>query len=149
MRQLPTRAEGNRTKTPDYAEQPSVASGLLRMCLPVTNRLYFLTALFSLAVLAKGSVVINEIYYKPADKTFPEEFIEICNRNPSPVNLSGWRFSQGIEYTFPEGTVLEAGGHLVLAENPATLQTAFSTAALGPYNGRLANDGEKLSLIHI
>ena len=65
MRQLPTRAEGNRTKTPDYAEQPPVASGLFRMCLPVTNRLYFLTALFSLAVLAKGSVVINEIYYKP------------------------------------------------------------------------------------
>ena len=116
------------------------------MRLPVTNRLYFLTTLFSLAALAKGSVVINEIYYKPADKTFPEEFIEICNRNPSPVNLSGWRFSQGIEYTFPEGTVLEAGGHLVLAENPATLQTVFSAASLGPYIGRLANDGEKLVL---
>jgi hypothetical protein len=123
-----------------------VASGLLRMRLPVTNHLYFLTALFSLAALARGSVVINEIYYKPADKTFPEEFIEICNRNPSPVNLSGWRFSQGIEYTFPKGTVLEAGGRLVLAENPATLQTVFSAASLGPYSGRLANDGEKLVL---
>ena len=70
----------------------------------------------------------------------------MCNRNPSPVNLSGWQFTQGIEYTFPEGSVLEAGGHLVLSENPATLQTVFSAASLGPYRGRLANDGEKLVL---
>ena len=133
-------------KTPDYAEQAPVASGLLRMRLPVTNRLYFLTALFSLAALVKGSVVINEIYYKPADKTSPEEFVEICNRNPSPVNLSGWGFTQGIDYTFPEGTVLEAGEYLVLAEHPATLQSVFSAAALGPYSGRLANDGERLVL---
>ena len=97
------------------------------------------------AQLSAG-VVINEIYYKPADKTSPEEFVEISNRNPSPVNLSGWQFTQGIEYTFPEGSVLEAGGHLVLSENPATLQTVFSAASLGPYRGRLANDGEKLVL---
>ena len=82
------------------------------MRLSVTNSLFFLTALFSLAALAKGSVVINEIYYKPADKTSPEEFVEIHNRNPTPVNLSGWRFTQGIDYTFPEGTVLEAGGRV-------------------------------------
>ncbi len=120
--------------------------GCLRMRLPVTNRLYFLTALFSLAVLAKGSVVISEIHYKPADKTSPEEFVEISNHNPAQVNLSGWRFTQGIDYTFPEGTVLEAGGYLVLAEHPATLQAVFSVAALGPYSGRLANDGERLVL---
>ena len=116
------------------------------MRLSVTNSLFFLTALFSLAALAKGSVVINEIYYKPADKTSPEEFVEIHNRNPTPVNLSGWRFTQGIDYTFPEGTVLEAGGHLVLAEHPATLRAVFSVASLGPYSERLANDGERLVL---
>ena len=116
------------------------------MRLSVTNSLFFLTALFSLAALAKGSVVINEIYYKPADKTSPEEFVEIHNRNPTPVNLSGWRFTQGIDYTFPEGTVLEASGHLVLAEHPATLRAVFSVASLGPYSERLANDGERLVL---
>lgn len=93
-----------------------------------------------------AGVVINEIYYKPADKTSPEEFVEIHNRNPTPVNLSGWRFTRGIDYTFPEGTVLEAGGYLLLSEHPATLQSVFSVAALGPYSGRLANDGERLVL---
>jgi len=97
------------------------------------------------AQLSAG-VVINEIYYKPADKTSPEEFVEIHNRNPTLVNLSGWRFTRGIDYTFPEGTVLEAGGYLVLSGYPATLQSVFSVAALGPYSGRLANDGERLVL---
>ena len=116
------------------------------MRLPVTNRLFFLTALLSVAALANGSVAINEIYYKPADKTSPEEFVELHNRGPVAVNLAGWRFTQGIDYTFPQGTVLEPGGYLVVAEDPARLKAVFAAGALGPYSGRLANDGERLVL---
>ncbi|MDP7049104.1 MAG: lamin tail domain-containing protein [Verrucomicrobiota bacterium] len=116
------------------------------MRLPVTNRLFFLTALLSVAALANGSVVINEIHFKPADKTSPEEYVELHNRGPVTVNLAGWRFTQGIDYTFPQGTVLEPGGYLVVAEDPARLKAVFATGALGPYSGRLANDGERLVL---
>ena len=113
---------------------------------PVTNRLFLLTVMMAVAALANGSVVVTEIHYKPADKTSPEEFVEIHNRKPVAVNLFGWRFTEGIDFTFPEGTVLEPGGYMVVAENPARLKAVFSVGALGPYSGRLANDGERLVL---
>lgn len=113
---------------------------------PVNNCLSCFSILFALATLTEGSVVINEIHFKPADKTSPEEFVEIHNRMAVAVNLSGWNFSQGIDFTFPEGTLLEPGGFLVIAEDPKRLKSVFSTEALGPYIGRLANDGERLVL---
>ena len=34
------------------------------------------------------------------------------------VDLSGWFFSSGVEYTFPEGTKLASGAYLLVAESP-------------------------------
>lgn len=94
-----------------------------------------------------AAVVINEIHYAPADKTVPEEFVELYNDGPA-ADLSGWYFSNGISYTFPEGTVLGSGEYLVVAQSPQTLAALYGPidAVLGPFSGRLSNDGERVVL---
>jgi len=105
-----------------------------------------------LVSLCSGSaaIVINEIHYNPDVKTEPAEFIELYNTGPGAVNLAGWFFSDGINYTFP-ATNVAAGGYVVVAQNPAFLQTKFSVAgALGPFkadgSSGLSSRGERLTL---
>jgi hypothetical protein len=103
--------------------------------------------LFSLGIsTAPAQVVINEIHYDPEVKTEPAEFIELYNAAITTMNLSGWYFSDGIQYTFPSGTTIAPGGYVVVAQSPATLQAKFGATALGPWVGSLDNDGEKIVL---
>jgi hypothetical protein len=107
-------------------------------------------------VLSAQSVVINEIHYNEDDATVHSEFIELHNPGVSPVDLSGWYFSDGIPYVFPAGTVVAAGGYLVVAEDPATLQAKFGVGGAGvlnwnaglavPVYNRLKNNGETIVL---
>jgi len=90
--------------------------------------------------------VINEIHYDPPDPIRPAEFIELHNPGIAPVSLAGWRLSGGIAFTFPTQTVLPAGGFLVVAQDPSTIQSQFGTSALGPWTGRLRNEDERVEL---
>jgi len=97
-----------------------------------------------------AAVVINEIHYNPDVKTEPAEFIELYNTGPGAVNVGGWYFSDGINYTLP-ATNIAAGGFLVVAQNPAFLQTKYGVAgAVGPWNpggtSGLNARGEKITL---
>ncbi len=106
----------------------------------------FLLAAWS-AGPALGKVLINEIYYEPPDETRLEEFIELFNSGDGPADISGWYFSEGISYTFPADTVLGPGEYLVVAESPEKLTAAFGLErVLGPFEGHLSNDGERVVL---
>ena len=52
------------------------------------------------------TIVINEIHYDEKDKIVRAEFIELYNAGEETVNLSGWYFSEGIDYKFQEGVTL-------------------------------------------
>ncbi len=93
-----------------------------------------------------GQVVINELHVRPVTKTQPVEYLELFNRGGDPVDLSGWYFDNGIDYTFPGGTVLAAGGYLVVAQDKAAVDAKFGVNAVGQYRDKLANDGERLAL---
>ncbi len=91
--------------------------------------------------------VLNEIHYAPADKTSREEFIELVSVSDSALDLSGWRLTGGVDYTFPAGTTLAPGAYLVIAENPAVLAARFpGVRALGPFAGGLASSGDTIIL---
>ena len=97
--------------------------------------------------------VINEINYRPGTG-YPEntalEFIEILNPDAAAVDVSGWQFTSGVSFTIPNGTILPAGGFLVVAANPIALQAAQPglTGVFGPWapGGGLSNKGEKITL---
>lgn len=100
-----------------------------------------------LAVPASGSVVINEIHHSPDVKQQRVEFIELYNAGATAVNLAGWKFTSGVDFTFPAGTQLASGAYLVVAQDPAALAAKFGASnAVGPWLGRLANEGEDVVL---
>jgi hypothetical protein len=111
------------------------------------RRLILCTALCAFAPRSSLSeIVINEIHSNPDVKTEPVEFIELHNTGPGTVNLAGWRLTTAVEFTFPAGASIPAGGFVVVAEDPAALQAKFGAVALGPWAGRLANEGDDVVL---
>lgn len=97
-------------------------------------------------VTATGQVVINEIHYEPGDEQGATEFIELHNYSATPADLGGWFLSDGIFYQFQPGTSIRPGGFLVVAQSPAELLTRHNLAAMGPFSGRLSNEGERVVL---
>lgn len=97
--------------------------------------------------LAAPAIVINEINYNPPDNTVPVEFIELYNEGDQPVSLAGWRFDDGISYIFPEGTVIASGGYVVVAADPEAMQSVYGVTALGPWEGGLSSEGERIRLV--
>lgn len=106
-------------------------------------------------------IVINEIMYHPFREDNPYiteddalydrnlEYIELYNRGSTTVDLSGWRFSRGVEYNFPAGVSMTPGAYLVVASNPERIREVYGLSeavTIGPYFGGLSNDGEKLRL---
>jgi hypothetical protein len=93
-----------------------------------------------------GQVVINELMYHPATGT-DDEWLELHNAGGSAVDLAGWAFTDGVDYTFPPGATIPAGGYLVVARDPARVAALYGIGGvLGPYDGRLDNAGERVAL---
>jgi len=93
-----------------------------------------------------AQVRINEVHYDPEPNTAALEFIELFNNGSNVVDIGGWYFSEGVEYTFPANTLIPAGGHLVVAQDPMSIDNKFGVSALGPWLGRLRNEGETIVL---
>jgi len=96
--------------------------------------------------LLLDSVIINEIHYDPDIKTEPAEFVELYNTTADPIDISQWALTDGIEYEFPETTILPGHGYVVVAEDPPTIFQKYGVTAFGPFVGKLENDGERLVL---
>ncbi|HAK96874.1 MAG TPA: hypothetical protein DCM87_18255 [Planctomycetes bacterium] len=112
-------------------------------------------------VVVETDLVINEIMYHPFHEDDPYsggdnglwgenlEYIELHNRGNRTLDLSGYRFTQGIQYIFPEGTLCAPLGYVVIGKNPARLAAVYGPAlasAIGPYDGVLNNKGELIRL---
>lgn len=101
-------------------------------------------------------VVINEIHYDPDVSTEFVEFIELHNTSNSDLDISGWAFTEGISYPFPQGTVLPAGGFVIVMEDVEAVEAKWgsgrtwtlipASSLLGPFEGRLNNEGEDIIL---
>ena len=102
---------------------------------------------FNTPVYVPPTIVINEIHYDEDDKTERAEFIELVNVSASPVSLVGWELEGGVRYTFGVGASIPANGFLVIAEDPATIQSKFGYGtSIGPWSGSLKNSGETITL---
>lgn len=86
-------------------------------------------------------VVFNEIYYHPTDPAEAGEFIEIHNQMGIDIDLSDWKITGGVDFTFPDGTVIRGDSQIVIARTPG-----LYPGVLAPYAGALNNSGETLRL---
>ena len=98
-------------------------------------------------VFLEDSIVIHEIMYHPITEDDRDEYIELYNRGTSTVSLTGWRLSKAVRYDFADGTEIAPDEYLVVAKDPDYLQAKYGIDnAVGPYDGVLANDGERIRL---
>jgi hypothetical protein len=94
-----------------------------------------------------STVVFNEIMYHPRGDEAALEWVELYNQLSTPIDLSGWRITGGIDYRFAEGTSLRGGQYLVVASSPLHLQAAAGISnVVGPFSGSLSNSGELLEI---
>ncbi len=95
----------------------------------------------------QDKIVINEIMYNPIFSG--ASYLEIYNTSSSNVfDLSGWRMN-GIDFTFNNGTTLEAGAYLVLANDASVFASTYgaSIPMAGIFARNLDPSGGTLTLI--
>ena len=97
-----------------------------------------------------GPVVINELMAHPISGDDDDQFVELHNISDAACDLSGWSFTDGIAYTFPDGAVLPAGGYLVVARNRDRMLGRYPGLSpelvWGDFDGRLSHRGERVAL---
>ena len=92
-------------------------------------------------------LVITEIMYRPTDDGENLEFIELYNNRAVFENISGFAFTDGINYEFESETIIGPKEYLVLARDPNALEAAYGISGVyGPYTGQLSNNGEDIEL---
>ena len=92
-------------------------------------------------------LVVSEIMYHPVDQDEALEFIELYNNQAVSEDLTGYAFTSGIQYEFKPATVIGPKQYLVVARDPNAVAAAYGiSGVLGPFTGRLSNDGERLEL---
>lgn len=93
-----------------------------------------------------GGVVISEVL--PSNRTYPDregrllDYIELHNPTDSAVDLSNYKLSDDevtIGYTFPQGTMLPAGGYTVIWCDPDANEETFADFGI-------SRDGETIYL---
>ncbi|MCA9424561.1 MAG: hypothetical protein KC994_05780, partial [Candidatus Omnitrophica bacterium] len=92
------------------------------------------------------SLRITEVHYHPLSAT-DAEFIEVKNIGSEKIELNLVRFSNGIDFTFPSFS-LAPGELAVVVADLAIFESVYGMGinVAGEYEGRLANNGERIRL---
>ncbi len=93
------------------------------------------------------NLVITEIMYNgPEGGTDSTEFVEIYNNDSLAVNLTGYTFVQGFNYTFPAVTI-NPNSYIVVAVDSLKFYNFFGVTAYEWTSGGLSNGGEDIILV--
>src|SRR5213594_1974190 len=119
-----------------------------RACLGRTLSSVSLVLAVSAAARANEfDIVLTEIHYNPVSGDDRDEFLELLNRGPTAVDLSGFSFTEGISLVIPSGFSLGPGEYLVVSSDAAYTRSRYGiTNVVGNYSSRLDNGGEVLAL---
>ncbi|MEZ5324450.1 MAG: lamin tail domain-containing protein [Verrucomicrobiales bacterium] len=104
-----------------------------------TQRFLQISTFACLTIPALADIVINEVNYNGEPNTALNEFVELHNTGAEAVDLTGWILDDAVGFVFPDGTFVEAGGYVVIAQNPASI-----AGSLGPYTGTLSGESDQV-----
>ena len=96
-------------------------------------------------------LVFNELNYKSALTLNTGDWVELRNNTITAINLSGWKLTDQNntnEFVFPVGTLITAGGYLVVCEDAIAFGNfnPSVTNKVGNFSFGLSGDGEALRL---
>jgi CotH kinase protein/Lamin Tail Domain len=110
---------------------------------------------------AQLSLRITEIHFSPPPPTAAElaalpgvsgsdfEYIELENIGAAALDLGGITVTEGLDFVFPAGIMLEPGGRILVVANTAAFDLRYGTGLnrVGNWDGRLSNGGDRLQLV--
>src|SRR2546429_268276 len=101
----------------------------------------------SRVLLSASDVVINEIMYNSATPETADEYVELFNKGTTAVDLTGWRITNGIDFTFPSSS-LGAGQYLAVAASLARFAQKYPSVSnvVGNWTGHLSNNADTIEL---
>jgi hypothetical protein len=91
---------------------------------------------------------ITEIMYNPSGGA-AYEYLEMQNSGAVPIDVGGFSFD-GITFLVPNGTLLQPGAMLLLANSTSPSQFAMrypGTTVFGYFTGNLDNAGERIAIL--
>jgi hypothetical protein len=96
------------------------------------------------------SLMISGIFYNQQNDDSKTEFITIYNPGSSTINISGYKITQAIDFTFPEGTLLGAEESYLISKYPGIALEGDTWPRNFTHwsDGNLANEGELIKLVH-
>src|SRR5260221_1133950 len=101
-----------------YQTIPAVKNQSSMQRRSLASALFFLT----ISILGAGAQpIINEIMYHPASTNLLEQWVELYNTGTNAIDFTGWKFGNGIQFSFPSNTVVAPGGYLVVAADRNTI----------------------------
>ena len=101
----------------------------------------------------QDDIVINEIMYHIMPQFDPflddhEEWIELYNRGPAAVDLTGWVIEDAVRFDFAPGTTLGSGEYMVVAGDAAALAAKYPAIDIaGEFSGSLSNREDRIRLV--
>lgn len=109
---------------------------------------------FSILQVNPVSIVINEINYHAVDSLDSDDWLEFYNPHDFSVDLSGWYFKDEDDnhiFVFPDNTVVNPNGFLVLCRSKSKFHQIFSDATnyVGDFDFGLRGGGELIRLYDI
>ncbi len=109
---------------------------------------------FSTRAHVPGPLIVSEINYHPSDDETLEsddfEFIELQNIGDIRLDLAGYRLTDGVDYTFPTGSILESDERVVLVRNPAAFALRYPGIVVsGVYTGKLRNSRDVITILDV
>ena len=106
------------------------------------------------------ALVVSEMMYQPSAATAAEltqgwtdddfEYLEVRNVGAAPLDMSGVRFTKGVDFDFPAGLTLQPGASTLVVRNPAAFNARYGSgkpiAGAWTVGDKLNNDGEEVKL---
>ncbi|MBE0655405.1 MAG: CotH kinase family protein, partial [Bacteroidales bacterium] len=93
---------------------------------------------------------VTELNYNPPDVLYYPgkdfEFIELKNTGTQALDLSGFTFTDGVQFTFPQGTGLLPQSFIVIASNKEMFEYYYGYPPDFELSGNFDNGGEKIEL---
>jgi len=110
----------------------------------------YISAVFEQVELS-DSLIINEINYNSADNFDTRDWVELYNPQDNEINITGWAFKDSDDahvFEFPDNTIIEPNGYLVLVRDSADFQTFQPdiTNFIGEFDFGLSAEGELIRL---
>ena len=87
----------------------------------ISRLLIFLASFVASSVSADSTIVFNEIMYHPATNEPALEWLELHNQMAVNMDVSEWSIEGGVQFQFPEGTVVPGDGYIVVALSSSAL----------------------------